>query len=134
MISCSGRVSRLPFLAGVIVVCTALVALAGLLEAEGGRPAAAPALPVLALGLLCWSLTVLMLRRLSDMGRSRFHIVWILALSLLASIAGPPSLPAGLLLTLINIGIFIWLLRSPSVSCALPSPAPRRSHSSRSTG
>jgi uncharacterized membrane protein YhaH (DUF805 family) len=132
--SCSGRTGRLPFFLGVLVVWVALLLLAQLLQppASAKRPGS-PTLPILLLGVLCWSLTVLMLKRLSDMGRSRLHIIWILAVSLLASIAGPPSLPAGLLLTLINIGVFAWLLLTPSAPCSMVGDAARPAQRERRT-
>jgi uncharacterized membrane protein YhaH (DUF805 family) len=132
--SCSGRTARLPFFLGVLVVWVALLLLAQLLQppASAQRPGS-PTLPILLLGVLCWSLTVLMLKRLSDMGRSRLHIIWILAASLLASIAGPPSLPAGLLLTLINIGVFAWLLFAPSAPCPVADGRSRPAQRERRT-
>jgi uncharacterized membrane protein YhaH (DUF805 family) len=132
--SCSGRTGRLPFFLGVLAVWFALLLLAQQLQVSSSAPPRTnPALPVLVLGILCWSLTVLMLKRLSDMGRSRLHIIWILAASLLASIAGPPTLPAGLLLTLINIGVFAWLLFAPSAPCPLADVGSRPAQRERRT-
>jgi len=113
---CSGGLSRLPFALGMAAIFLALAGIAWLQNttAEAGWPAVGQTLPMLLLAVICWSWTAMVLKRLTDMGRSRLHIIWILAASLLTTLAGSALLPVSLVLGLFNLAVLAWLLLAAS--------------------
>lgn len=113
-----GRIARLPYLGysilSFITACALMIAAVSIARPFDGIGAGLSLLVIIAafVGLL-WANLALSVKRLHDMGYSGLHLIWIYLIQYGAGSIGAVDQTAGVIASLISIGLGMWMLCAP---------------------